>query len=98
MLLFNIQMLKLSAQGVTVTTSSGDEGVSNPLAGCSCSADSGSLTTPWTGLNTWNGTGYFPQFPATSPYVTAVGATMGVGGATPSVGDIEVSCDGHGGA
>ena len=24
----------------------------------------------------WSGRGYFPNFPASSPYVTAVGATM----------------------
>ena len=32
----------------------------------------------WTdGNSSWSGMGYFPSFPATSPYVTAVGATMG---------------------
>jgi tripeptidyl-peptidase I len=31
--------------------------------------------------------GYFPQFPATSPYVTAVGGTMG-----PETGDPEIAC------
>ena len=33
------------------------------------------------------GKGYFPSFPATSPYVTAVGATMG-----PESGDPEIAC------
>ena len=40
---------------------------------------------------TWAGTGYFPSFPASNPYVTAVGATMGAGGAVP-VGKPEVAC------
>ena len=35
----------------------------------------------------WSGRGYFPSFPATSPYVTAVGATMG-----PESGNPEVAC------
>ena len=33
------------------------------------------------------GKGYFPSFPATSPYVTAVGATMG-----PESGMSEIAC------
>ena len=40
-----------------------------------------------TGSNSWTGTGYFPSFPATSPWVTAVGATMG-----PNTGGPEVAC------
>lgn len=32
---------------------------------------------PWRGSGSWSGVGYFPSFPATSPYVTAIGATMG---------------------
>ena len=39
------------------------------------------------GSTTWTGKGYFPTFPATSPYVTAVGATMG-----PESGGAEVAC------
>ena len=42
-----------------------------------------------------SGTGYFPSFPATAPYVTAVGATMGtntVKGAVPPVGGTESGC------
>jgi len=35
----------------------------------------------------WSGKGYFPSFPATSPYVTAVGATMG-----PETGNSEIAC------
>ena len=30
------------------------------------------------------GCGYFPSFPATNPYVTAVGGTMGAGGNFPA--------------
>ena len=49
-----------------------------------CQKDSSSRTTGWNGpggggektRSTWRGQGYFPYFPASSPYVTAVGATM----------------------
>jgi len=34
----------------------------------------------------WSGKGYFPSFPATSPYVTAVGGTQG-----PDTGDKEIA-------
>jgi tripeptidyl-peptidase-1 len=39
------------------------------------------------GPSGWTGQGYFPTFPATSPYVTAVGATQG-----PEAGDTEIAC------
>jgi len=39
------------------------------------------------GPTSWTGRGYFPSFPATSPYVTAVGATMG-----PESGTEEIAC------
>ena len=39
------------------------------------------------GRNTWSGTGYFPSFPATSPWVVAVGATMG-----PNTNGPEIAC------
>lgn len=32
-------------------------------------------TLDWNGTS-WSGTGYFPAFPASCPYVTAVGGTM----------------------
>jgi len=35
----------------------------------------------------WKGKGYFPSFPATSPYVTAVGGTQG-----PESGTEEIAC------
>jgi len=35
--------------------------------------------------SSWSGQGYFPYFPASCPYVTAVGATMG-----PEYGNPEV--------
>ena len=35
----------------------------------------------------WSGKGYFPSWPATSLYVTAIGATMG-----PDVGQVEIAC------
>jgi tripeptidyl-peptidase-1 len=39
------------------------------------------------GPSGWTGQGYFPTFPATSPYVTAVGATQG-----PEAGHTEIAC------
>eukprot|EP01034_Spumella_vulgaris_P026655 gene26655-33268_t len=84
---FNTETLKLTAQGVTVMVSTGDNGVANfgcvcnsdkgtSSNNCACGANSGSSQSYWAGTNSWSGTGYFPSFPATCPYVTAVGATM----------------------
>jgi subtilase family serine protease len=59
---------------------------------CACDADSGSSQSAgWTGA-AWSGTGYFPSFPATSPYVTAVGATMGTDHLVPDLGEVERAC------
>lgn len=55
---FNTEALKLSAMGITLLASSGDDGVSGHT---SCYAGQ---------------CGYNPQFPASSPYVTAVGGTQ----------------------
>ena len=40
------------------------------------------------------GTGYFPTFPASNPYVTAVGATMGAegGSVVPRLGQRDQAC------
>lgn len=84
---FNTEAMKLSIMGVTVTVASGDNGAPGSGAVCNCLLNSGSSGSPWTGSNTWKGEGYFPSFPATSPYVTAVGATMG-----PEDGSAEISC------
>jgi len=101
---FNTEAMKLGAIGVTVAVSSGDDGVANfgiycqpgyPISGdnCACQANSGSSVSSWTGTNTWTGTGYFPSFPATSPYVTAVGATMGYDGYAPDYNTSELVCE-----
>ena len=37
------------------------------------------------GNSSWVGEGYFPSFPATCPYVTAVGGTMGINFGEPEV-------------
>ena len=90
---WNTEAMKLAAMGVTITVSSGDNGVAGngPLGhGCSvsaCTANSGSSQSNWAGGSSWTGSGYFPSFPATSPYVTAVGATMG-----PESGSTEIAC------
>lgn len=57
---FKIEALKLAAQGVTIVASSGDDGVNCAAGLCSTSAVCG----------------YYPLFPASSPLVTAVGATQ----------------------
>lgn len=59
--LFNMEAVKLALQGVTLITSSGDDGASGFLARYSnifC--------------------GYYPHFPASSPFVTTVGGTQGI--------------------
>lgn len=70
MQVFCDQASLLAGNGVTITVSSGDNGV----AGNSCLCGGTSA-------------GYRPSFPATCPYVTAVGATMG-----PNQGDPEYAC------
>ena len=84
---FNYAALRLSLVGVTIVVASG-AGVAG--VSCSCSADSSSSTARWSGTNSWSGVGYFPSFPASSPYVTAVGSTMG-----PEIGGREVGCEGN---
>jgi subtilase family serine protease len=73
----------LAVQGVTIIVASG---VAAAGADCLCEQDSSS-TAAWSGEGEWAGTGYFPSFPSTSPYVTAVGATM-----LPQIGSAEVGC------
>lgn len=101
---FNTEAVKLAAMGVTVLVSSGDDGVAGDFCSdckpnkkstpmnCPCTADSSSSQYLWKGDGTWTGKGYFPSFPATSPYVVAVGATMG-----PETDGPEVACTSNGG-
>ena len=58
--LFNSNAMKLGVMGTTIFVSSGDDGVANHFA------RSGA---------TWN-CGYKPKHPASSPYVTSIGATQ----------------------
>jgi len=81
---FNIEAMKITAMGTTIFVSSGDDGVSG--YNCLCNQNSSSFNY-WWATNNWNGSGYFPQYPATSPYVVAVGATMG-----PEKGNPEIAC------
>jgi tripeptidyl-peptidase-1 len=69
---FNTEVCKIGARGITVLISSGDDGA----------AGSGARQTPETACQ-----GTDPSYPATSPYVTAVGATQG-----PESGSAEVVC------
>jgi subtilase family serine protease len=76
---FNLAALKLTLLGVTITVSSGDNGapsISSSNGACMCNTNSGSGGSQWNGSNTWTGSGYFPSFPATCPYVTAVGMNL----------------------
>ncbi|KZP06107.1 subtilisin-like protein [Athelia psychrophila] len=73
---------KLGLMGSSILYSSGDNGVAG--SGDKCIAADGSGTTK-------NGTRFNPQFPASCPYVTAVGATQMVNGS--SVNDPEVACE-----
>jgi hypothetical protein len=64
---FETEAIKLAAIGVTIVAASGDAGVSN--FNCDCTQSSSSATSPgWSG-NSWDGEGYFPTFPASSPWV-----------------------------
>jgi subtilase family serine protease len=100
---FNIEAMKCAAIGVTILVASGDNGAMNygcscntdysvGMDNCACNASSASDESQWTGDSTWTGNGYFPSWPATSPYVTAVGATMGVSNVVPSTGEGEQVC------
>eukprot|EP00428_Durinskia_dybowskii_P062055 CAMPEP_0170380796 /NCGR_PEP_ID=MMETSP0117_2-20130122/14069_1 /TAXON_ID=400756 /ORGANISM="Durinskia baltica, Strain CSIRO CS-38" /LENGTH=661 /DNA_ID=CAMNT_0010636329 /DNA_START=129 /DNA_END=2114 /DNA_ORIENTATION=+ len=82
---FNTEAMKLGAMGVTVTVSSGDDGAAGDADYCDYNSGSAAYNT-WSGTP-WTGQGYFPSFPATSPYVTAVGATQG-----PEEGNPEIAC------
>jgi tripeptidyl-peptidase-1 len=99
---FNTQAMKLGLQGVTVAVASGDNGVINfgcyddgrssssmynNACSASSSSDSSSKSSDGTSWGSWSGKGYFPSYPATSPYVTAVGATMGL-----NYGEEEIAC------
>ena len=68
---FNTEIIKICAMGVTVLVSSGDDGAAGYRYRSSATSSCA----------------YDPEFPASSPYVTAVGATMGV-----ESGGAEVSC------
>ena len=87
---FQTEAMKLTAMGTTIFASSGDDGVAG--YNCRCTIDSSFNTTAksntWSGSNSWSGTGYFPDYPASCPYVVAVGATSG-----PESGNPEVVCE-----
>eukprot|EP00981_Chlorochromonas_danica_P004459 scaffold902_cov254-Ochromonas_danica.AAC.5 len=73
---FNIQAVKLGVMGVTLVTSSGDDGVAGYYYR--------------TGY--YKNCAYRTQFPASSPYVVTVGATMG-----PESRKAEVACSSRSG-
>jgi tripeptidyl-peptidase-1 len=87
---FNNEAIKLGLRGVTIIVAAGDHGAANikPLSStCMCNIDSGSSQSNWQG-SSWQGKGYFPSFPVSCPYVTAVGGTQG-----PDLGLIdEIAC------
>jgi len=75
---------------VTIVASSGDDGASYyfpTTSSCLCKDYTGSSSYNPSTVGSWSGNGYFPVFPASCPYVTAVGATMG-----PNLGNEEVVC------
>mmetsp|Transcript_26476 Transcript_26476/g.36459 ORF Transcript_26476/g.36459 Transcript_26476/m.36459 type:complete len:700 (+) Transcript_26476:293-2392(+) len=69
---WNTEAMKLGLQGVTIAVASGDDGAPNLSSSgqCMCSVNNG----------------YNPIFPASSPYVVAVGATMGPQSNTAEIG------------
>ena len=88
---FNTQAMKLAAMGVTIFAASGDDGVAGFNYACNSNSGSAATGGRWTGA-AWTGQGYFPMFPASNPYVTAVGATMGARGYPPASQAAEVAC------
>lgn len=60
--------MKLGMQGISVLVASGDSGVAGPASG----SDDGCLN---------GGKVFSPDFPATCPYITSVGATLLTGAA-----------------
>lgn len=89
---FNQEALRLSAMGVTIVVAAGDDGVAGSgcscvswapvsFSNCACRQNSSSTQVQFPVKNqygwSWSGRGYFPSFPASSPYVISVGATMG---------------------
>jgi tripeptidyl-peptidase-1 len=73
--------MKLGLAGVTLVVASGDDGVANfkcgeePLDSCNEEAGTDQWALSWDG-KPFSGKGYFPSFPASSPYVTAVGGSQ----------------------
>ena len=72
MMAFNTEAMLAAGQGVTITISSGDNGApdADDKDQCLCSSNAG----------------YNPNFPASSPWVTTVGGTMG-----PQIGQAEIA-------
>jgi tripeptidyl-peptidase-1 len=74
---FNTQAMKLGVRGVTILAGSGDDGAN----GSGVRAGQGGSC------------GYAPGFPASSPYVTSVGATQGVESTSAGVfNGAEITC------
>ena len=77
---FEREAVKLAAIGVTILVSSGDNGVAGyDCKKGACDQDSSADGSYWSkGKGSgWTGTGFFPKFPASCPWVTVVGATSG---------------------
>jgi tripeptidyl-peptidase I len=71
----------------------GAPNISGKASVCQCNINSASTSMPYTWSGpAWTGSGYFPSFPASCPWVTAVGATMG-----PQAGTAEVGCQSNAG-
>lgn len=74
---FDIAALKLSIQGVTIVVASGDDGITGSLFRSRLPLD---------------GCGYYAMFPASSFYVTTVGATQGGSDVQNSHRSEEIAC------
>ena len=79
--LFNTEAIKLSAKGVTIVVSTGDDGTPGHY-GRDYAGKSEAEQSKYCKKH-----GYSPQWPATSPYVVSVGATQG-----PESGTEEIAC------
>eukprot|EP01039_Chlorochromonas_danica_P011479 gene11479-12844_t len=74
---FETEAIKLGTMGVTLVAASGDDGIAGY----------------WYRSGYYSTCGYHPQFPASCPYVVAVGGTQG-----PESGSAEVTCSSRTGA
>ena len=69
---FNLEAMKLGLLGITIVVASGDSGVSGANCSCDEHVDSNTFKEGFWNGKPYTGKGYFPDHPASSPYVVSV--------------------------